>query len=841
MQAGNDLTYAKVISKMAHFDESTNGTSAFTFRSHFGDPDQLVYFPSTSFGIDVNRTFEYSGLVVFTDVSVPRRPSMCNESMGFLECMEGGCYHREARCDGKQDCSDRTDEAHSPVRQRWLWRDINIGPHGRFVFTVDVPQVPAHWTVSAFSMSAAKGLGMLQKPIRYSGVLPFSMKVEGPYECRQGEQVGLRVVVFNYQHQAAEAVVVLEASADYKFVHVEEDGIVRSYNPRTSFGEHQFFVWIAAGDTATVLVPVVPARLGHVDVRLSAAAMLGQRRATHRLHVTADGLPQQRHQSVLLDLSNRAYVFQYMHVNLWGMWWVHLYPTLPVNATSLLHLPMDSAEQNMFSFAANMYMTLYMRLINQRNRTLEREAFYHMNVLYQRQLSFMKPDGSFGLFRTDWNQSASSVWLTSFCAKIFQDASFNEWENYIYIDPDSKKKKVISSAVSWVLEHQLPHGAFYEVTWSPDRGANDSLRVPADADAARHLLADPLALAARLNGTVIAQRNITLTAQVVITLETVKNLKDFGLREGLSARVVQAQQLGISWLEKQLRLLDDFGSPLALAVVAYALTFSKAPSSEHAYRLLKRRQRSEGGLVTGAWRQCRHPVQDGEPEAFPAAAAAVQVRRRERGGHRVRAAGVHGPPGRQRAHRHVAHGAAAARRRLGLHAGYIHSATSADRVHEPQASTRRELAGVDRGRRGPERHPPPEGRQPRAGAPAAGGDPISVGNGESGGAWRRVRRLQLHVTYNVDSPRFLTPPPAPPSACGQRPHLRTEQFPPRCHSVCQLEHGGGVAAVGAGGAGHARAHGLPGAAAAARRLRAVAARAAAAPRQVHAHPLILLL
>lgn len=43
---------------MSHFDESTNGTFAYTWRSHFGDADDLVYFPSSTFGIDANRTFE---------------------------------------------------------------------------------------------------------------------------------------------------------------------------------------------------------------------------------------------------------------------------------------------------------------------------------------------------------------------------------------------------------------------------------------------------------------------------------------------------------------------------------------------------------------------------------------------------------------------------------------------------------------------------------------------------------------------------------------------------------------------------------------------------------------
>lgn len=640
MQAGNELTYAKVISKMSHFDEDTNGTFAYFWRSHEGVADELVYFPSSTFGIDANRTFEYAGLVVFSDVAVTRRSVQCNLTAGLGECLEGGCYPLNKRCDRVFDCPDRTDETNcehdnsfelshfrkfrfNRVQRQydnvWLWRDVNIGPHGRYVFSVDVPTIPARWTLTAFSMAPAKGLGMLRKPIEYTGILPFFIQVEGPDSCRQGEQLGLRVVVFNYQPTAIEAVVSLEASPDYKFVHVEEDGMVRSYNPRTSFGEHQFFVYILSGDATIVHVPVVPTRLGDIHVSIHASTLIGQHHYVKKIHVEADGLPQYRHESILLDLSNRAYVFQYMHVNVTetpiipyevDRYYVFgsnkarvsvvgdvvgpLFPTMPINATSLLGLPMDSAEQNMFSFAANMYFTYYMRFINQRNRTLENEAFHHMNILYQRQLSFMKPDGSFSLFRADWNQSASSVWLTSFCARIFQDASFNEWENYIYIDPN-----VISMAVSWVLEHQTPYGSFYEVAWLPDRNQNDTFKLKNNTnfhntgfDMHRNFYDHDI----EVNGTIVTQRNISLTAQVVITLQTVKSLKDIGIREGLSARVAQAQQLAIRWLERHLSMLDEQGSPYEMAIVAYALSFSKAPTAEQAYKLLKRKQRSEGGL-----------------------------------------------------------------------------------------------------------------------------------------------------------------------------------------------------------------------------------------------------
>lgn len=51
--------------------------------------------------------------------------------------------------------------------------------------------------------------------------------------------------------------------------------------------------------------------------------------------------------------------------------------------------------------------------------------------------------------------------------------------------------QVISLAVDWVLQHQLPHGAFYEVTWLPSRNDNSTIHVPSSEPVAAQLLADP--------------------------------------------------------------------------------------------------------------------------------------------------------------------------------------------------------------------------------------------------------------------------------------------------------------------------------------------------------------
>lgn len=107
-----------------------------------------------------------------------------------------------------------------------------------------------------------------------------------PENSRQGEQIGIRVAVFNYMTADVEATVVLNGSPDYKFVHVELNGIVSSYKPRTSFGEHQFFIYIKAQDATIVYVPIVPTRLGDIYVTIHASTLIGRDKVTKKLHVT---------------------------------------------------------------------------------------------------------------------------------------------------------------------------------------------------------------------------------------------------------------------------------------------------------------------------------------------------------------------------------------------------------------------------------------------------------------------------------------------------------------------------------------------------------------------------
>jgi len=60
---------------------------------------------------------------------------------------------------------------------------------------------------------------------------------------------------------------------------------VNSYNPRTSHGNQQIFVYIKAQDAETVYLPVVPTKLGDITITIEATSLIASDRVTRNLHV----------------------------------------------------------------------------------------------------------------------------------------------------------------------------------------------------------------------------------------------------------------------------------------------------------------------------------------------------------------------------------------------------------------------------------------------------------------------------------------------------------------------------------------------------------------------------
>lgn len=469
-----------------------------------------------------------------------------------------------------------------------MFKDINIGSLGYFIFTIPVPETPTDWMINAFAMSSESGFGLIKKPIAFSSVQRFLMNVELPSICIIGEQIGVRVNLFNYMPMNIEVVVILNSSPDYKFVHVEENGVVSAYNPRTSFGEHQHLVFIKPSKTMIVHMPIVPQRLGVIGICITAKTQASQQLVCKNITIEADGVPQYLHTSTVVDLSQGAQLIKYLDTNLtdtpiipyqrerryvFGSNKVSVsvvgdavgaaFPNLPMNTQNILLKPDAAAEQNMFNLAYNMYMLLYMRTIGVQNIKLQNEAFAHLSTIYQKQLSYQDLDGGFRMFRWD---NRPSVWLTAFCARILHKATFQEWENYFYID-----KRVIEKSISWILNFQTQEGSFYEPFLRPhDRKMNFSSKHQYDFR--------PI-------------RNITLTAHVVITLAQVRDLSG-----EIGSRVATARYIAEKYLESVLNIIEKYDDPYDLAIVTYALSVVNSVASEDGYIQLDAKMREVRGM-----------------------------------------------------------------------------------------------------------------------------------------------------------------------------------------------------------------------------------------------------
>jgi len=302
------------------------------------------------------------------------------------------------------------------------------------------------------------------------------------------------------------------------------------------------------------------------------------------MEVLADGSEVSLHTSLMLDLRAQAYIVKFLDIN------VTEDPIIPyqdivrryvfgspkasvtvigdvvgtpaklnpiIDFTNLgIKYTAKSGELRMFNFAYHLYTLIYLRLTNQLEnpdkQLLSKQLLEALSRDYVHQMAFYH-NNSFSMFERE-----SSVWLTAYCARVYFDAQYDDWHNFIYIDPD-----IIHNSILFVLNHQiLDHseldGSFYEPTpfgnWSTPR-----------------------------------HTPVALTAHVLISLVKVSDV--YG---NIGVKASNAKQSAIAFLERK---LQDLQSPYEVAITTYALMEAGSVDAKFGFNMLETMKRISEGMV----------------------------------------------------------------------------------------------------------------------------------------------------------------------------------------------------------------------------------------------------
>ncbi len=118
------------------------------------------------------------------------------------------------------------------------------------------------------------------------------------------------------------------------------------------------------------------------------------------------------------------------------------------NLERLLKVPTGCGEQNMIGMAPNVYLMDYLAGTGKSEPEIEARAREHMSTGYQRQQKFRHPNGAYSVWGP--RDKVGSLWLTSFVAKVFAQAS-----RFVEIDAGN-----VEESVAFILGNQMEDGCF---------------------------------------------------------------------------------------------------------------------------------------------------------------------------------------------------------------------------------------------------------------------------------------------------------------------------------------------------------------------------------------------
>ncbi|KAH9514215.1 hypothetical protein Btru_028392 [Bulinus truncatus] len=362
---------------------------------------------------------------------------------------------------GQTDSSTGTLQEPARVRsnfvETWLWNSLPVGANGSASITATVPDTITSWVASAFAINSASGLGVAPTQAHLRVFRPFFVSLNLPYSVTRGEHLALQANVFNYMTEDMQVRVTLAKSDSFFNIEVDANGaeVLKQVDSVQD-------ITIKAGEAKSVYFPIVPADLGKINIEVKAQSTKAADAVRRQLLVEAEGVPKTYNVPVLIDLTEGKTTFT-KTVDL----------TLPANTVkgselarisavgdlmgptiagldSLLQMPTGCGEQTMIGLAPDVYVTDYLKSVNQLSGDIQTKALNFMESGYQRELTYKHTDGSFSAFGN--SDASGSMWLTAFVSRVFHQA-----KAHIFIDDN-----VLINAINWMRGKQNADGSFPE-------------------------------------------------------------------------------------------------------------------------------------------------------------------------------------------------------------------------------------------------------------------------------------------------------------------------------------------------------------------------------------------
>ena len=167
--------------------------------------------------------------------------------------------------------------------ETWVWVDVDSDAGTGLATLPDLvaPDSITTWQFAAFSTHPTGGLAVADESSLLKVFKPFFVSPNLPYSAIRGEELVVRVGVFNYLERSLDVTVEIASSPDFDVV---------------SAGGASSVVSVAAKGTGTATFTIRPKKLGDVDVQVSGrtSADVGHADAVKRsVRIEPEGFPRE--------------------------------------------------------------------------------------------------------------------------------------------------------------------------------------------------------------------------------------------------------------------------------------------------------------------------------------------------------------------------------------------------------------------------------------------------------------------------------------------------------------------------------------------------------------------